>query len=183
MSLGGNSLQNLELLNNSTDFGTKGSLLSVMDHCKSSFGRRKLRNWVTRPLVSPEYAPSPSLPPLSPLHPLTHPINTKKKNRAINSRLTAITELLTSSSLHLFRIKDLFKGLPDLERGLVRIHVAKASPIEVLKVLQAFERVGNVFEGLPALEEGKGKGRVESGLLRGVCETLPRVRERVEELL
>jgi len=52
MYLNGNTLTNLEILVNSTDGKQQGSLLSVLDDCKTAFGRRKLRQWVSRPLVS-----------------------------------------------------------------------------------------------------------------------------------
>lgn len=52
MNLNGNTLTNLEVLVNSTDGKQQGSLLSVLDHCKTAFGRRRLRQWVSRPLVS-----------------------------------------------------------------------------------------------------------------------------------
>lgn len=43
---------NLEVLRNQTDFKEKGSLMSVLDFCKTSFGRRLLRKWISKPLVS-----------------------------------------------------------------------------------------------------------------------------------
>lgn len=52
LSLNGNTLSNLEVLVNSTDLKQEGSLLSVLDHCKTAFGKRKLRQWLTRPLLS-----------------------------------------------------------------------------------------------------------------------------------
>lgn len=52
MHLNGNTLANLEILRNQTDFKETGSLLSVLDHCKTAFGRRLLRKWVSKPLIS-----------------------------------------------------------------------------------------------------------------------------------
>lgn len=52
MNLNGNTLANLEILRNDTDYKERGSLLSILDHCKTPFGRRLLRRWVSRPLVS-----------------------------------------------------------------------------------------------------------------------------------
>lgn len=54
MNLNGNTLANLEILVNSTDGKQTGSLLQVLDHCKTAFGRRRLRQWISRPLVSIE---------------------------------------------------------------------------------------------------------------------------------
>lgn len=54
MNLNGNTLTNLEILVNSDDGKSQGSLLSILDHTKTAFGRRKLRQWISRPLVSIE---------------------------------------------------------------------------------------------------------------------------------
>lgn len=53
MILNANSIANLEILRNNTDFKEgKGSLLNVIDRCKTGMGRRLIRRWVSRPLVS-----------------------------------------------------------------------------------------------------------------------------------
>nr|XP_031303217.1 DNA mismatch repair protein Msh3 isoform X6 [Camelus dromedarius] len=51
MTLNGTALRNLEILQNQTDMETRGSLFWVLDHTRTSFGRRKLRKWVTQPLL------------------------------------------------------------------------------------------------------------------------------------
>nr|XP_031530349.1 DNA mismatch repair protein Msh3 isoform X6 [Vicugna pacos] len=51
MTLNGTTLRNLEILQNQTDMETRGSLFWVLDHTRTSFGRRKLRKWVTQPLL------------------------------------------------------------------------------------------------------------------------------------
>ena len=56
MMLNANTLASLEILQNQTDYKLRGSLLSVLDRTQSSFGRRLLRRWVTKPLVSIPYA-------------------------------------------------------------------------------------------------------------------------------
>ncbi|KAL8292983.1 hypothetical protein RQP46_000677 [Phenoliferia psychrophenolica] len=141
MHLNGNTLANLEILRNQTDFKEKGSLLSVLDHCKTSFGRRLLRRWVSKPLVS--------LP-------------------AVLERQEAIAEILANSGkAAIVRLRELFRGLPDLERGLVRLHFGKATPLELVKVLQGFQRVAGVLSG-PDSADG-----VSSSLLKSIVRTLP----------
>lgn len=49
MLLNGAALESLEVLT-SSEGGTSGSLLSVLDHCVTPFGRRRLRQWLCRPL-------------------------------------------------------------------------------------------------------------------------------------
>ena len=51
MTINGTTLRNLEILQNQTDMKTKGSLFWVLDHTKTSFGKRKLKKWVTQPLL------------------------------------------------------------------------------------------------------------------------------------
>jgi DNA mismatch repair protein MSH3 len=55
MILNGNTLSNLEIFRNSTTFTEEGSLFSVLDHTRTSFGKRKLRKWIGQPLVNLEY--------------------------------------------------------------------------------------------------------------------------------
>lgn len=56
MTLNGNTVANLEILRNSTDFREHGSLISVVDRCRTAMGKRLLRKWVTKPLLSVECA-------------------------------------------------------------------------------------------------------------------------------
>lgn len=51
MLLNGNTLINLEIYQNQTDFTAKGSLFWTLDRTKTRFGQRLLRKWVGRPLV------------------------------------------------------------------------------------------------------------------------------------
>ena len=51
MLLGANTLANLELYRNETDYSVKGSLLWVLDNTRTKFGARMLKQWIARPLV------------------------------------------------------------------------------------------------------------------------------------
>uniref|UniRef100_A0A669C4T0 DNA mismatch repair protein MSH3 n=1 Tax=Oreochromis niloticus TaxID=8128 RepID=A0A669C4T0_ORENI len=51
MTLSASTLRNLEILNNQTDGSVKGSLLWVLDHTRTPFGRRLMRKWVSQPLT------------------------------------------------------------------------------------------------------------------------------------
>lgn len=53
MELNGAALEGLEILENALG-GTQGSLLGLLDHCTTPFGRRRLRRWLTRPLYRSE---------------------------------------------------------------------------------------------------------------------------------
>lgn len=49
MFLNGAALENLDILENSAG-GNAGTLLCLLDHCSTPFGRRRLRRWLVRPL-------------------------------------------------------------------------------------------------------------------------------------
>jgi len=184
MTLNGNTVANLELLRNSTDFREEGSLVSVLDRCRTAMGKRLLRRWVTKPLLSLECVlsllPSSSSPCLAKTD--------DPPRRLITERHNALTAIHTSSaSLTLSKLRDLLRTLPDLERGLSRIHLGRAKPQELLRVLESFVRTGRVFEELENEEAGEderdGGGRLKSALLKRIVDDLPRVRGTAEALL
>ncbi|SCV69165.1 BQ2448_2185 [Microbotryum intermedium] len=161
MNLNGNTLQNLELLQNNTDFTLHGSLLSVLDHCHSGFGRRRLRNWICHPLIS---------------------------EARVLERQDAVAEIIASgSNLTLSKLRGVFKGLLDLERGLVRIHFGRANTQELLRVLQAFSRVANVFGAIDEEEVRDGaatpQSTVKSALLKQIVASLPQIKNDVDGYL
>ena len=55
MRLNASTITNLEIFRNSSDSSARGSLLWVLDHTVTPFGRRQLREWVSHPLVDTEY--------------------------------------------------------------------------------------------------------------------------------
>uniref|UniRef100_A0A8C0JI70 DNA mismatch repair protein MSH3 n=1 Tax=Canis lupus dingo TaxID=286419 RepID=A0A8C0JI70_CANLU len=107
MTINGTTLRNLEILQNQTDMKTKGSLLWVLDHTKTSFGRRKLKKWVVQPLL---------------------------KLREINARLDAVSEVLHSESSVFGQIENHLRKLPDIERGLCSIYHKKVSVREIKSI-------------------------------------------------
>ncbi|KAM6148466.1 DNA mismatch repair protein Msh3 [Erethizon dorsatum] len=109
MTMNGTTLRNLEILQNQTDGKTKGSLLWVLDHTKTAFGRRKLKKWVTQPLL---------------------------KLSEINARLDAISEVLHSESSVFGQIESQLQKLPDIERGLGSIYHKKCSTQEFFLIVK-----------------------------------------------
>ena len=101
MLLSANTLGNLEIYRNQTDYSVKGSLLWLMDNTKTKMGKRMLRDWIGRPLVNVAM---------------------------LEERLDAITELKDDNTLTLEKLKGLLKGaMPDLGRGLSRIQYGRVS--------------------------------------------------------
>jgi DNA mismatch repair protein MSH3 len=54
MKIDSNTLNNLELLRNQANGQEKGSLLWILDHTQTPFGRRLLVNWIKQPLINAE---------------------------------------------------------------------------------------------------------------------------------
>lgn len=59
MVLAANTLRNLEIFENETDRTVHGSLLWVLDHTKTRFGSRLMKNWVGHPLTHKEWVCPP----------------------------------------------------------------------------------------------------------------------------
>lgn len=93
MVLDGQTLQNLEILQN-TEGGSEGSLLKQLDHTKTAFGKRRMREWVSRPL---------------------------RQIAAMNERLDCVEYVMHNREL-CNDLTQALKGLPDLERLLSRVH-------------------------------------------------------------
>ncbi|XP_077722647.1 DNA mismatch repair protein Msh3 isoform X1 [Canis aureus] len=121
MTINGTTLRNLEILQNQTDMKTKGSLLWVLDHTKTSFGRRKLKKWVVQPLL---------------------------KLREINARLDAVSEVLHSESSVFGQIENHLRKLPDIERGLCSIYHKKCSTQEFFLIVKTLYHLKSEFQAL-----------------------------------
>ena len=112
--LNNSALLNLEVLSSSSADHKRGSLLWLLQHTKTSFGTRLLRHWVSHPLLSLD---------------------------AINERLDAVGELMDSSHEWVQALAALLASLPDLERGLSRIHYSTCKAREFWLLLQAYQRI------------------------------------------
>ncbi|CAL8345427.1 unnamed protein product [Lota lota] len=124
--LSATTLRNLEIFSNQTDGGLRGSLLWVMDHTSTVFGRRLLRRWVSQPLTD---------------------------LRSISDRQDAVCEILQSDSAALAAIRSLLAHLPDLERGICSIYHTKCSTQEFYLISSSLSRLGLELQALiPAIQ-------------------------------
>ncbi|KAG2191032.1 hypothetical protein INT46_006368 [Mucor plumbeus] len=147
MLLNGNTLVNLEIYRNNTNFKEQGSLFSILNHTSTKFGQRLLRRWVGRPLVN---------------------IN------RLNERINAIDELITTENPKKNMALSLFTKLPDIEKGLCRIHYGKSTPKELIQVLDALSKVSTAFQKAH-------EPRFDSGLLNQLFDVLPTIHDEVAE--
>lgn len=163
MLLNGSTLSSLEIYRNQTDFSEKGSLFWVLDHTRTKFGRRMLRKWIGRPLLTREY--------LLLLLDLT--------SREIEARLGAVEEIKESTNYKLEDVASLLTRLPDLEKGLVRIHYGRCTRPELLSILNALSRVANKF---PQVEEPEDIG-FKSEIINNAIYSLPAMADDVGDFL
>ncbi|TCD65621.1 Mismatch repair protein msh3 [Steccherinum ochraceum] len=119
MLLNGNTITNLEIYRNETDFKTKGSLLWILDNTTTKFGARMLRSWIGRPLTD---------------------------TAMLKERTDAVEEILATTSPKLTTIRQQLRGLPDLARGLCRIQYGKCTPQELAVLLPAFNKIATAFD-------------------------------------
>ncbi|KAF5391272.1 hypothetical protein D9757_001964 [Collybiopsis confluens] len=138
MILATNTLRNLEVFENETDHSVHGSLLWVLDHTKTKFGARLMRNWVG--------------------HPLTDRV-------ALQERVDAVEEIINSSSEKLVTLRLVLKNLPDLARGLCRIQYGQCIPRELATLLPAFKKVAHAFEPLMTHSEAGFKSPLLNSII------------------
>ncbi|XP_036454840.1 DNA mismatch repair protein Msh3 [Colossoma macropomum] len=133
------TMKNLEIFCNQTTGSVKGSLLWVLDHTHTPFGKRLLKKWVSQPL---------------------------KSASEIRSRQDAVAEILSSESSVLPSIQALLTRLPDLERGLCSIYHKKCSTQEFYLISSTLSRLSTELQALiPALQSQLRSDFLKSMLL------------------
>ncbi|EFR02352.1 DNA mismatch repair protein Msh3 [Nannizzia gypsea CBS 118893] len=120
MMLNGNTLTNLEIYQNQSDYSSKGSLFWSMNRTRTKFGQRLLRRWVGRPLLD------------------------KAK---LEERTEAVTELLDSdkSTLTYNLGSTLTQVKIDLEKALIRVYYGKCTRPELLTMLKSMQSIAMSF--------------------------------------
>eukprot|EP01138_Halocafeteria_seosinensis_P012515 gb/GECG01012788.1/.p1 GENE.gb/GECG01012788.1/~~gb/GECG01012788.1/.p1 ORF type:complete len:1600 (+),score=274.54 gb/GECG01012788.1/:1-4800(+) len=128
MSMDANTLLNLEILENSYDGGTKGTLFSILDGAFSAFGRRILREWVTKPLYRVQDIEKRlcAVENLMGNFPASGQVESQKA-LCKAGLLLAEEDSVDASSVEDIqgkadKVRSMLSGMPDLERILARIH-------------------------------------------------------------
>ncbi|KAI9056873.1 hypothetical protein FKP32DRAFT_1584914 [Trametes sanguinea] len=157
MLLNANTLTNLEIYRNETDYTTKGSLIWILDRTSTKFGARLLKSWIGRPLID---------------------------SQALRERTEAVEEMLSNRSPKLTQLREVLRRLPDLARGLCRIQYGKCTPQELVVLLKAFRKVSSAFAPPhPAQSQQTAPSAgLKSRVLVGIVEALPRLRDPVKEI-
>lgn len=110
--------RNLELVKNSFDNSSKGTLLSVLDSTITSMGARKLREWLLNPLMDA---------------------------REIEQRLAAVGEFKEGHQLRA-DLRTTLNSVYDLERLISRVSLAAANARDLLALKQSFTVLPRVKE-------------------------------------
>ncbi|KAG9301665.1 hypothetical protein G9A89_016736 [Geosiphon pyriformis] len=118
--LDGQTLANLEVFENNIDGSDEGTLFKLLNRCISPFGKRTFKRWLCHPL---------------------------RMSEAINERLDAVDELSNVPG-YIETFNESFKGFPDLERLISRIHAGTCPVKDFLLVLSAFQRLMDAFKEL-----------------------------------
>lgn len=121
MILDGVTLNNLEILNNTSDGTTKGTLFKLVNRATTSFGKRQLQKWVLHPLF---------------------------KVDEINQRYDSVDYLMNDGLELRSILQDTLANIPDLERLLARVHGGTLKFRDFLKVIESFESIAGVSSKL-----------------------------------
>lgn len=115
----GQSLVNLDIIPTSLRTASspadakRGTLLGIVDHCSTSFGRRLINLWICHPLASAH---------------------------AIRERQQAIECLLSKTALS-GQLRQCLSTLPDLERALSRIHSGTIKLKDFIAAIDGFQKI------------------------------------------
>jgi len=114
------SLRNLEILRNIQDGSSRYTLMEVLDHTRTAGGSRKMKQWLTSPLVS---------------------INDIRK------RQDAV-DIFYRNQLLLSSVRSKLSGILDMERICAKIAMNKASARDMEGLKNSFLKCGEIMEML-----------------------------------
>lgn len=101
MYLSGHTIVSLELFQNRTNFKPEGSLFYIIDYTKTKFGKRRLKQWIERPLID---------------------------RKAIEDRLDAAQELNRNLNAGISELLGLMSKVNDMEFILAKIYYKRCQP-------------------------------------------------------
>ena len=143
MVLDYSTVRNLELVTNIAHSTEQHTLFSVINKCNTTSGSRRLRNAMLRPF--------------------------KTKVR-IERRLSGVAEL-TRDRNQAFRIRELTKKLPDLEKLAGRLGIGKLSPRQMAAVKESLIIAGEIKNILE---------QAHSPLLTGIAGSIPKCDDLID---
>jgi len=148
--LDGQTLQNLEVLENTNDGGTKGTLFELLCHCHTAFGKRKFRKWLCHPL---------------------------REATDINARYDAVDELESNAELK-DDLQILLKSIPDIERTNVQITGSQCRLMNFVTALDAYAAISSTINNLQSHVVGLKSPRLKALLTVG--DSFPDIADALE---
>ncbi|MFH1850202.1 MAG: DNA mismatch repair protein MutS [archaeon] len=118
--------KNLELVRNIRDGSSRGTLFEVLNKTSTSMGARKMKQWLTRPLLKPE---------------------------EISYRLAAVTEL-KDNALVRAEITELLNRVADLHRIISRIVFSSSNARDLVSLKNALVLIPEIQELLNSAKSG-----------------------------
>ncbi len=113
--------RHLELLRNTSDGGTRGTLVELLDHTRTPMGRRRLAQWIGEPLVDPE---------------------------AIRARQDRVAQWIEPDSRR-HALQAALRRVGDLERNLTRATLPGGGPRELAALRESLRAVEGVCAEAP----------------------------------
>jgi DNA mismatch repair protein MutS len=151
MGLDSFTVRNLELFQSLATQGTHGTLISIMDQTCTAAGSRLLKQWLRSPLQDRD---------------------------GIEARLQRVKELVENSQLR-EEVQDLIRGSSDIERILGRVSTGRASPRDVINLVESLEVIGEVHK-LIQKHQSDAMGRLITDI-RDLGETISLIRQTLVE--
>lgn len=142
--LDGVTLQNLEIFSNTYDGSDKGTLFRLFNKTITPMGKRKMRQWLMRPLYN---------------------------KSDIEKRLNTVDMFMSDTEIRRLLESSLAK-LPDLERMLARIHSCTIKVKDFERVITAFEEIVNLTDLLQ--KETKFQNSIKTTALEECLKEIPR---------
>ena len=130
MRLDMTAMRNLELTETMRQKAKKGSLLWVIDKTKTAMGKRLIRGWMEKPLMS-----------------ITE----------INNRLNAVEELCDDVMMS-GEIREYLTGVRDIERLMARVVYGTALPKDLIDLASTIRKFGLIKDTLQNANSGMLKG-------------------------
>ncbi|GMY07192.1 DNA mismatch repair protein MSH3 isoform X1, partial [Fagus crenata] len=175
MTLSANTLQQLEVLKNSSDGSESGSLLQSMNRTLTIFGSRLLRHWVIHPLCDRNMISAR-------LDAVSEVVESMGSSRALQNiggldgEDSDITIVQPEFSYLLSSVLTNLGRSPDIQRGITRIFHQTATPSEFIAVIQAILYAGKQLQQLHIEDEDNSNNlkakTVRSELLRKLILTV-----------
>ncbi len=125
LGLGADAVRNLELLRTLHDGEHKGSLVWLLDRCKTAMGSRLLRQWLLSPLLDPA--------------------RIRQRHEVVGA---LVDDLVARSTA-----RDSLRAVYDLERLVTRVAAGTASPRDLVALASSLERVPELAQTLASSPE------------------------------